>query len=237
MKLLSSYDENTLYCFSPTVMLITLIIEFVSAIYVLIISKLKPSSAILISILICLGTFQLAEYQVCSNRSLLWMRIGYVAITLLPPLGAHLISLVTKQVWYKYLGYVLGVVFVGVFLISARQIQTAVCEGNYVMVTTASNFISRYFSYYYYLILVIALLNISGFLNSQKDKSTRDLLKTSFLFWITLGYVSFLVPTGAVWLLSQSARSGIPSIMCGFAVFLALILVFRVYPISRKLNI
>lgn len=237
MKFLPPYDESKLFCFSPLVMLLTFIIEFTSAIYILFTTKIKPSAILLILILVSLGTFQLAEYQVCSNKSLLWMRVGYIAITLLPPLGINLVSLVTKKMWHTYVGYGIAAFFVGAFLISTRSVQAAVCGGNYIMVTLDKSAASYYFSYYYYLLLAIGLFNISGFTSVQKDNAARDQLKVSYLFWIAIGYASFLIPTGAVYLLSQSARSGIPSIMCGFAVFLAIILTFRVYPISRKLGI
>jgi len=66
----SKYDHNTLFCFSPPVMLATLVIEFIGAIYVLLFSKLKPVTAVIFFILICLECFQLAEYQVCRNASI-----------------------------------------------------------------------------------------------------------------------------------------------------------------------
>jgi len=237
MNLFSSPDEETLFCFSPPVMLFTFIVEFSFAIYILLSSKLKQSSLLIISILVCLGVFQLAEYQVCSDRSLIWMRVGYIAITLLPPLGVHLISLVTNKVWYRYISYSLAALFVAAFIISTQTINSAICGGNYIMVVTSGNFISYFFPYYYYLLLAIGLLNISEYMNSQRDVSVRDHAKNRYLFWIAFGYASFIVPTATVYFLSESARSGIPSIMCGFAIFLAIILTLKVYPLGKKIGI
>jgi hypothetical protein len=236
MKLITPHDENTLYCFSPPVMLLTFIIEFALAIYILFTAKLKASSTLIILILIVLGIFQLAEYQVCSNRSLIWMKMGYVAITLLPSLGMHLINLIIKKSWYNYVSYGLATLFIGAFLISTMSIQTAVCGGNYIMTTINKNVLSHYFTYYYYLMLLFGLIISFRFMNSQKKDPTGK-LETNYLAWIAFGYASFMIPTATVYFLSQSARSGIPSIMCGFAIFLAIILVLKVYPISRKLDI
>lgn len=236
MKLFKPVDQTTFYCFSPLVMLLTFSFEFISAIYVLFTAKFKPSAALIILILISLGTFQLAEYQVCSDKSLVWMRIGFIAITLLPPLGLNLINLIIKKPWYSYIGYGLAALFVETFVISSLSIQTAICGGNYMMTTLAGNSLAHFFASYYYLLLMIGFATVYLFMMSLKKMPSRA-LETSCLSWIGFGYASFMVPTAIVYLLSPAARAGIPSIMCGFAVFLAIILTFKIYPISRKLGI
>lgn len=236
MKPSSSPNAETFYCFSPAVMLLTFLFEFASAIYILFTAKLKPSTVLIILILISLGTFQLAEYQVCSDKSLIWMRLGFIAITLLPPLGLNLINLVIKKPLYNYIGYGLAALFIGAFSISSLSVQTAVCGGNYVLTTIGDNTMSHFFAYYYYLLLVIGFVTVYVVMMSFKKKSSF-FLEASYLSWIGFGYASFMFPTAVVYLLSPLARNGVPSIMCGFAVFLALILTFKVYPISRKLGI
>ncbi len=47
---------------------------------------------------------------------------------------------------------------------------------------------------------------------------------------LILGYLVFLVPTAISNTVEPSSRAGIPSIMCGFAVIFALILVIYVLP-------
>lgn len=218
-------------------MLFTFIFEFVSALYILLTSRLKPSTILLVLILLCLGIFQLAEYQVCRSSSTLWMRVGFVATTLLPPLGVHLVSLVSKKPWYRYAGYGFAFIFMATFIMQSNSIQTAICGGNYIMVTTANSIIYESYPIYYFLVLALGLFNIAEALRWQKLESTRDSLKSSYLFWIGIGYASFLIPSGFVYLISEPARRGLPSIMCGFAVILAIILAFKVFPISKKLEV
>jgi len=55
------------------------------------------------------------------------MRFGYIAITLLPPLGIHLVSIATGRVWQKYVGYVLALVFIAIFLGNSESVNAAVC--------------------------------------------------------------------------------------------------------------
>ena len=87
--------EPRLYCFSPAVMLATLTIEIILAIYTFWKYKLNAMTRIVIMLLICLALFQWAEYNVCEGAIFLdnlgWAKLGYIAITMLPPLGIHLI--------------------------------------------------------------------------------------------------------------------------------------------------
>lgn len=62
-------------------------------------------------------------------------------------------------------------------------------------------------------------------------KASREGLKNATaLLYLGIGYASFMLPTTIVYLIDQTTIAGIPSIMCGFAVLLALCLVFAVLP-------
>ena len=45
-----------------------------------------------------------------------------------------------------------------------------------------------------------------------------------------MGYASFMVPMGFIYIISPASRAAVPSIMCGFAIILGLILTLRVIP-------
>lgn len=85
-----------LNCFSPPVMLATFVLEFGMAAYTIWRYKLTAFTRVTIAMLVCLGIFQLAEYNICATG---WFdhtiatRIGHAAITLLPALGVHLVFL------------------------------------------------------------------------------------------------------------------------------------------------
>ena len=86
--------NGKLFCFSPPVMFLTFIIEFGLAFYTLWRYKLTTISKLAIAILLSLGFFQLAEYMVCGGLGwshIEWSRTEYVAITLLPALGIHIL--------------------------------------------------------------------------------------------------------------------------------------------------
>ena len=76
--------SSRLYCFSPTVMLITFIFESFSAAFA--IFKYKPSRirTLIILLLMSLAGFQAAEFMVCGTEhssGMDWARFGYLAIT------------------------------------------------------------------------------------------------------------------------------------------------------------
>lgn len=221
---------NKLYCFSPPVMLATFIIEVACAIYVLYRYKLNPITRLASAVLIGLAVFQLAEYNVCEGAwgvdSLTWARIGYVAITLLPPLGLHLATKIANQKLPLLvgLGYGAAAVFSSIFLFVGHGMQAEQCLGNYVIFEIAPWAVTPYVVYYY------GLLMLSVGYAWQAGKIIKSSAKKNALYALSIGYLAFIVPTTAVNIIDSSTIAGIPSIMCGFAVILALVLTFVVLP-------
>lgn len=233
-KMISKLSQrNTLACFSPLVMILTFTIEMILALYTLWRYRLTPVSRLVILILLALATFQLAEYNICEASfgmsSLDWARVGFVAITLLPPLGVHLSLEMAKKTRAQrkllIVLYAVAAVFAGAFLTVGHGMQDgAVCLGNYAIFEVAPTTIRMYSAYYYGLLLLgiwIALQNA----HTQQTKTKR-----LAQYGMVAGYLVFLLPTTTVNVLDPETISGIPSIMCGFAVLLAITLVGYVLP-------
>jgi len=221
-------QANTFYCFSPPAMLITFLIEFALAIYTFTRYRLNPIGRLATAALLLLGIFQLCEFNICglsSSAALTWSRIGYGAITMLPPIAIHLVYLIAhkksrKLVW---LAYITGAVFVGIFGLNASAFATHICAGNYAIFQLAPNVGGIYFTYYYsWLILGICLCLYFGL---EANRLTRQALSLQ-----VLGYLSFLLPTGIVNAVNPHTIVGIPSVMCGFAVIYAIILAVAIVP-------
>ena len=189
---------------------------------------------IAIAILIGLAIFQLAEYNVCEGAwgvdSLTWARVGYVAITLLPPLGLHLATRIADQKQHTLVtsAYAVAAVFATIFLFIGHGMQSEQCLGNYVIFTTAHWAVTPYAMYYYgFLLLTVGYaVRTAGELKAAYKR--RSLLS------LAIGYAAFIVPTTAANIVDPSTLAGIPSIMCGFAVILAVILVTVVVPRYQK---
>lgn len=226
---MNKFKKLKLYCFSPPVMLATLAIELVLALYTFWRYKLNAVTRIAMVLLICLALFQWAEYNVCEGTifldSLGWAKLGYVAITMLPPLGIHLIYQISgdKRRWIPLLGYILAAAFIGYFLLETEGVKAGACLGNYVIFENRDEFYPIYGGYYYG--LLVAAITYAYFQSKAAAKNIRCSLRS-----LMIGYALFMVPTTFVNIIDPSTISGIPSIMCGFAVLLAATLAGKVLP-------
>jgi hypothetical protein len=181
--------------------------------------------------LFCLSVFQFVEYQTCTvGSNLMLVRLGMVAITFLPALGWHMVTMIAKSKVGVAMGYVLAGLISIMFLVVTQSVMQAKCTGNYVIITGALP-IKDVFGLYYTFYLVAALLFGYNFLNHSKDHRRR-----LTMLWLMIGYLSFMLPMALVYLVSPQARAGVPSIMCGFAVLLAFILAFGVAPLAQRIK-
>lgn len=210
-------------------MLATFIIEIVLAVHVFVKYKLSTVTAVAIALLMCLATFQLAEFNVCEGAwgisNMNWARLGYVAITLLPPLGIHLCAALAhdKRKWPYLSAYAAGSVFAGYFLLETASAGSGSCLGNYVIFHHSAPVTYWYVAYYYGLLFAAIVYALSLAAKSKKH------IKRA-LYALVLGYSSFIIPTTLVNIVAPSTIAGIPSIMCGFAVILAIALAGWVLP-------
>lgn len=220
-----------LYCFSPMVMLTTFSIEAGAAFYTLFRYRMNRTAQLIIAMLGFLATFQLAEYMVCEGAFLLssldWARLGYAAITILPPIGIHMGLQIAKKKNTPLLlaAYGSAAVFMIFFLFIGHGMQSQQCLGNYVIFSIAPYTVIPYTLYYYGWLVTGVLLAWHG-RNAIANNNHRKALK-----WLVFGYLSFMVPTLIVNIINPATVAGIPSIMCGFAVLMALTLLFKVSPL------
>jgi len=220
--------QNRFFCFSPPVMLATFIIEIGLLVYTLIRYKLTGTTRLAAALLFFLATFQLAEYMSCGSENFsLWSRIGFVAITALPPLCIHFITMLAGRTSPKIVGtsYVLGVAFAVLFLIPGA-FNNYVCTGNYVIFKLV-NGLSDAYGYYYYGLLLLGIALCIHYAPKAQPHIRRA------LYWLVFGYLSFMIPTAVVYSLNPTTVAGIPSIMCGFAIIFALTIVFAILPAAK----
>jgi hypothetical protein len=211
-------------------MIATFIIEIFLAAYVTWRYSLNNITKLAASILFFLAVFQLAEYNVCEGAfgidSLGWSRLGYASITMLPPLGLHLASRIAgrKNTMLLTAAYTSAAAFVAFFAFTGHGIVSSACTGNYVIFNTAPGS-SVWYGIYYWGWLAIG----SGYAWRAAQKQSLP-NKSAALKALAIGYLVFMVPTITVNMLDPATTSAIPSIMCGFAVMLAIILAGEVLP-------
>ena len=218
-------NQTTLFCFSPPVMIATVIIESGLALWTLFRYRKETFGKIAIAILLLLAAFQISEYQVCDNRNAeIWSRFGLVAITLLPVLGLYLINQITKKKYFLILGSLIAGVFVLYFIFVPKNTVSSICGGNYVIFTGPSS-LYEFFGAYYFGFLVLSIWQAS-----VAQRETASKIFKSILRWVVIGYLSFMLPLTIVYAVYAPARIAVASIMCGFAVIFAFILTFEIVP-------
>jgi hypothetical protein len=229
--MLKKYTDNKLYCFSPPVMLLTFIIEFGLAIYTAWRYKITPTSRLAIAIFLSLGVFQLSEYMICGGlglKNIDWARYGFASITLLPALGIHMLTVLAEKnkKWLINAAYATCTPLVAYFLISPDAFNNHACYANYA-VFNASHAISLLFSAYYYGWMIVGIFLAKRWGDKNKEKRAT-------LYTMIAAYLAFIVPTTYFNIIDPTTVSGIPSIMCGFAVLLAIILSWKILPANAE---
>lgn len=217
-------------CFSPPVMLATFIIEIVLAAYAIWRYKLDIVSRLATAMLVSLAVFQLSEYFVCGGVGMTaehWSRLGYACITMLPPLGLHLMHVLAgkRQRGMVYAAYATAVGFIAFFLLYADAFTGYQCTGNYVIFQLAVGSGSTYGLYYYGWLSAALILGYRWSKPVQVLRQQRQAIRA-----LAVGYLVFLIPTAIANTVKPETRLGIPSIMCGFAVIFALILALYILP-------
>ena len=232
MKKSTRVSGRTLYCFSPPVMIATFVIEVALAVFVFIRHRVTRFGRVAGLVLILLATFQFAEYRICTTSGelpLLWSRIGFVAITLLPLSGLYLVSLVSHKPHFLKLGYLTAAGFVAYFIFVPKSITGAICGGNYIIFNT-SNDLYRLYGFYYLGFLLLGIWESIEKIESFK----RQTAGKRALQWLIVGYLSFMGPMGVAYVFFPPARNAVASIMCGFALTLAFVLALKVVPLYNR---
>jgi len=226
------HKRTTFFCFSPPVMIATFLIELSLMAYTLWRYKFNTLARLAASLLLLLGIFQLAEFQVCEGLmdGIAWSNVGFVAITLLPPLGIHAIYTIAKKRKPAVVAaaYASAALFTAFFAFSSNSLNGHQCLGNYVIFQVNADLTVLYGIYYWG--WVVFGMIVSALLASRIRIKERK----QALYGFSVGYAAFLIPTTAANLVNNTTIRGIPSIMCGFAVLFAIILGLYVMPRAGK---
>lgn len=216
-------------------MLATFAIEIIFAAYVLWRYKMTVISRLVVALLVFLATFQGTEYLLCGGWGVdggTWSRIGYSSITLLPPLGLHLAHAIAgkKSKYLVPFAYLTAAGFIAYFTFGVQAISGHTCYANYAVFDTKTGGSSLWYGLYYYGWLIIG----TGLAYKFGQESKKHIKRA--LYALSIGYLCFMLPTATVNLVDPSTVAGIPSIMCGFAVILAFVLVGKIAPETIKQN-
>jgi len=198
--------------------------------------KMDALTKLVVLCVFALAIFQISEYHVCTGYGISagnWSRLGYAAITALPPLGLHILHVLGAKPKRRLVivSYLSMVGFIVYFLTYKSAFTGFQCTGNYVIFQIGINPALAYGAYYYGWILTTMYLG-GRWASQLRRRGARMYDRLRPIRALIVGYLVFLVPTALAYSVSPSARRGIPSIMCGFAILFALILTLYVLPLA-----
>lgn len=222
-------------CFTPKVTLATFILEWGFAIWALIRYHGSRFGQLGVLLLALLGVYQFSEYAVCRGSDpLLWGRIGFATIAVLPAIGIHLTVLLWRYHatphligritrWVVPISYFAASAFAILFLLNPAAIQSASCMPRYIQYGGSFE-ISQWFGAYYDVLIIWTIIALTK-LYQQSERLLKNVTA-----WLAIGYLSFIFPTYLVIFLFPFMNAGFPSVLCGFAIFLAIIMVWKILP-------
>lgn len=217
-----------LYCFTPLVTLVTFLIETALGAYALVRYRHTAFGKLSALLILLLGVFQFSEYMICkTGQPGFWTQLGWVSITLLPIIGYHLVTMISGKSRWVPTGYLMAAFFSAAILLDPAAASDVTCPGNYVNFASAIPVYGSAYALYYFWFIFFAAARLAQI--GWKTGPQRQLVK-----WFFAGYAAFMLPAFVVYVLLPAPDEAFPSVLCGFAVFLALIVAGKVLPLYHK---
>jgi len=168
--------------------------------------------------------YQLSEFFMCIGvRPDIVIHISFVVITFLPPTGLYLVTKMTNQQRPELVLYFLvGTLFSIYYGLKSGTVELIDCNPLYAIYSYQNS--SLYGIYYYFTILLSIYLLVYYLLKKHELKQAN---KNPLL--LLMGYLAFLLPMGIITIIDPSLNAAIPSIMCKYALSLAIMLTLIVY--------
>jgi hypothetical protein len=218
---------TTLYCFSPPVVLATFLIEAGLAIYAWWRYRSSRYGRLATVFLFLLAGFQISEFMIClGNPAEIWSRVGFVCTAFLPIIAIDFVMDVRHKRVSLAAGYALATAISLIIFGYPGIFQDAACTGYYVVFQTQNPGFDVLYSIYYFAALFTGIfLALEGY--GERGSNHRA------LFWSLIGYAFFMVPSFALYAATVITKSAFSSVLCGFAVLLALIIAFKILPLIK----
>ncbi len=217
----------TLNCFSPEVILATFLVETALAAYAFLryrSTRIGRRAALFLALL---ALFQLGELMICRGAPPeVWARVAFMATAFLPVLGLDFVGMLSGRQRPLGLGYAVASTFALAFAFTPGAATVAACTGRFVTFGGFSPGFDMLYGVYY-----VAVLFLGVGLTARALRERAGNLPA--LRWLLAGYLSFLVPAIGLYILVVTSRPGFVSILCGFAVIVAVIGTFRVLPLAH----
>ena len=198
--------------------LVFFIIEFSLLLIALIKNRDHPYANTIYSLMTLLQIYQLTEFLLCIGiDENIVGRIAITSITLLPPIGYYLSAKLSnwkiKDYWiWLSIGFAISLYYI--FAPISMTLNS--CNPFYAIYNIP--FGLHYGIYYFGIILLAILLVVIQIFRKKIQYGNKGGIG------LLIGFLSFLIPMALTVLIEENALFAIPSIMCKYAILLAITL-------------
>lgn len=206
-------------CFTPIISLLTALLEFSVALFILIYYKKSSLSKTIILFIFLLGLYQFTEYMVCtSNSQVLWAKIGFITYTFLPAVGLDFcLKHFRKKHNYLFV-FIIPVIFSLFAVLKDNFIIESTCGTYFVVIKHLFFDISNMLPLMIYLVYYFGFIFFVSYLFIRHYKKTHSVIKKKIDVNILIGIFVSLVPAVILLVIFPTLSVKFPSIYCQFAV-------------------
>lgn len=222
--------------YSPVLSICTAALEIGAAVWILRGPGRKRIMQTTAAILFLLAGYQLVEAVFCTGllptTGSLLPRLAFVVVAWLPPTGLLLVARLfpTQRlmlVRFSYFMYIFCTALVLAIAVQPGFVTESVCMVVFARYTTPTPLYNLYGMFYQFGLMSMLFLSSYG-VTICDDRRQRLLLGQ-----VLLGSLSFIIPALVTISVLPIAENALPSILCHFALFLAIFLV-RLAVIERR---
>ncbi len=213
-------------CYAPVISLSTAIIELVLASVLLLLFPKTKLRNFFAAFIYLLGFYQFSEFMICSsNYAVFWATIGFVTYSFFPAIALHAVLKIFKKKTNLILIYSIPIVFSLAALNIPGFIIRAECMGFFVYV---GNILTQSFSFPQLIPFIIYVIYYGGFLALVSFIIFKDYLKQKNGIKKEMELVEIIsiflmiLPTLILIILLPSFGFMVPSVLCEFAIFVAI---------------
>ncbi len=219
-------------CFTPVVSLSTAIIEWILALVMLVTfrkSKLSPFFTVLFFFL---GWYQFTEYMLCTTQDLIWVKLGFIGYSFLPAIGLHSVLSYFKIKKNIFLIYAVPIIYSLLALFQNDFAQFGQCMNFFVQATTLltlNPLLGIPYNLYYASFIIISFIILYHAYKKAKTKIEKKIDLDEML-----GILLMTIPTFVFITLFPTLGVLFPSVLCHFALLLALCFFASAYWDEKK---
>ncbi len=220
-------------CFTPTISISIAIIEFALASILLLFFPKSDFRNFFAFFIYLLGFYQFTEFMLCSGNALFWATMGFITYTFLPAIALHAVLKIFKRKFNIIWVYVVPVIASILAISIPGFIIKASCERYFISIDTifinsSPSFLLlgalAIYTIYYFGFLVLTYSIILKDYLKQKNKIKREIELVEMV-----GILLMTVPTLVLLILFPVFGIMFPSVLCAFAIFVAISAFIGVY--------